>query len=112
MHSRTFFTYILASGPCGNLYVGMTNDRARRVAEHKAGLFDRYTAELGIDRLVWFEEHRYVNDAIAREKRIKRWRRAWKIALVEERNPHWADLDPPALEPTRLPARPSAARER
>ncbi len=111
MHGRSFYTYILASGPCGYLYVGVTNDLGRRIAEHKSGVFDGYTAEHAIDRLVWFEEHKYITQAIAREKRIKRWRREWKFALVEARNPIWADLPPPALEPTLLPARPPAVRE-
>lgn len=87
----TFYVYMLASGPCGHLYVGVTNDLERRVAEHKQGL-EGYTAERGIDRLVWFETHRYIDQAIQREKRIKRWLRAWKFALVEKGNPHWADL--------------------
>lgn len=87
----TFYVYMLASGPCGYLYVGVTNDLERRVAEHKEGL-EGYTAERGIDRLVWFETHRYIDQAIQREKRIKRWLRAWKFALVEKENPHWADL--------------------
>lgn len=87
----TFFVYMLASGPCGFLYVGVTNDLQRRVAEHKQGL-EGYTAEKGIDRLVWFETHQYVDQAIKREKRIKRWLRPWKFALVEKDNPHWADL--------------------
>ena len=97
MTGRLFYTYLLASGPCGWLYVGVTNDLIRRVEEHKARLFDSYTAEHGIDRLVWFEEHRYIDQAIAREKRIKRWRREWKFALVEEKNPDWLDLYPGLL---------------
>ena len=89
---RTFYVYMLASGPCGYLYVGMTNDLVRRVGEHKDGLTPAYSAEHGIDQLVWYEEHRYVDQAILREKRIKRWLRPWKFALVETDNPHWADL--------------------
>lgn len=87
-----FFVYLLASGPCGWLYVGVTNDLIRRVAEHKQGLIPGYTAERGIDRLVWYETHQYIDQAILREKRIKRWRREWKFALVEEFNPRWGDL--------------------
>jgi putative endonuclease len=87
----TFYVYMLASGPCGFLYVGVTNDLGRRVAEHKQGL-EGYTAEKGIDWLVWFEPHQYVDQAIKREKRIKRWLRPWKFALVEKENPCWADL--------------------
>ncbi len=106
MHSNLYFTYMLASGPCGWLYVGVTNDLVRRVGEHKLKVVDGYTAEHGIDRLVWFEEHDYIDRAILREKRIKRWRREWKFALVEAANPRWADLYPGLL-----PARPSAVRE-
>jgi putative endonuclease len=90
--ARQFYVYLLASGPCGWLYVGVTNDLVRRVAEHKAGLIPGYTAECGIDRLVWYETHQYVDQAILREKRIKRWLREWKFALVEEANPRWGDL--------------------
>lgn len=90
--AKTFYVYLLASGPCGWLYVGVTNDLIRRVAEHKAALVPGYTAEHGIDRLVWYETHQYIDQAILREKRIKRWRRPWKFALVEENNPRWGDL--------------------
>ncbi len=90
--AKHFYVYLLASGPCGWLYVGVTNDLVRRIAEHKAGLIPGYTSERGIDRLVWYETHRYIDQAILREKRIKRWLRNWKFALVEETNPRWADL--------------------
>ena len=103
---RDFWVYILASGPCGWLYTGMTNDLVRRVDEHRSGVFDGYTREHGIHLLVWFEHHRYVNEVILREKRIKRWRREWKFALVEEHNPHWRDLYDDLAGPTRRPARP------
>jgi putative endonuclease len=89
---RTFYVYILASGPCGWLYVGMTNDLIRRVGEHKEGIVPGYTAERGIHQLVWYETHQYVDQAILREKRIKRWLREWKFALVEKENPRWLDL--------------------
>lgn len=92
MRGHSYWVYILASAPCGWLYVGMTNDLVRRVGEHKHGRIDGYTRDRGIDRLVWFERHRHVDRAILREKRIKRWRREWKFALVEEGNPRWGDL--------------------
>ena len=92
MSNHSYWVYIVASGPCGYLYVGMTNDLVRRVGEHKDGLTPAYSAEHGIDQLVWYEEHRYVDQAILREKRIKRWLRPWKFALVEDGNPRWADL--------------------
>ncbi len=87
-----FYVYLLADGPCGWLYVGATGDLSRRVAEHKAGRHPGYTAGRGIDRLVWFETHPSFDQAVLREKRIKRWRRAWKFMLVEESNPRWTDL--------------------
>jgi putative endonuclease len=92
MKQHCYWVYIVASGPCGWLYVGMTNDLVRRIGEHKRGQIDGYTRQRGIDRLVWYERHPYVDQAILREKRIKRWLRPWKFALVEDANPHWADL--------------------
>ena len=92
MQGKVWFTYMLANGYRGWLYVGVTNDLGRRVAEHKAGVADSYTAEHGVDRLVWFEPHDYVDKAILREKRIKRWRREWKFALVEETNSPMAGI--------------------
>ena len=90
--AKIFYVYLLASGPCGWLYVGVTNDVVRRVAEHKEGLIPGYTAEHGIDQLVWYETYQYIDKAIIREKRIKRWLREWKFALVERDNPRWLDL--------------------
>ncbi len=92
MSNHSYWVYIVASGPCGWLYVGMTNDLIRRIGEHKHGQIDGYSRERGTDRLVWYEHHRYVDQAIRREKRIKRWLRSWKFALIEEQNPHWVDL--------------------
>lgn len=92
MRTHQYWVYIVASGPCGWLYVGMTNDLIRRIDEHKHGQVDGYSRERGTDVLVWYETHQYVDQAILREKRIKRWLRPWKFALVEESNPHWADL--------------------
>ncbi len=92
MSSHSYWVYIVASGPCGWLYVGMTNDLIRRIGEHKHGQVDGYSRERGTDRLVWYEHHRYVDQAIRREKSIKRWLRSWKFALIEEQNPHWIDL--------------------
>lgn len=89
---KQFYVYLLASGPCGWLYVGVTNDLVRRVAEHKEGMIPGYTAEHGIDKLVWYETHQYIDKAIIREKRIKRWLREWKFALVEKDNPRWLDF--------------------
>lgn len=90
--TTTFYVYILASGPCGYLYIGVTNDLVRRVEEHRSGLIPGRTRERGINQLVWFETHPSIDQAILREKRIKRWLRKSKIALVEQNNPGWLDL--------------------
>ncbi len=89
---RTFWVYLLASRSRA-LYVGMTNDLARRITEHWAGL-STHTGKYRIDRLVYMEEHPTARDAIAREKQIKAWRREKKGALVESENPTWRDLEP------------------
>ena len=89
-----WFVYILASRPHGKLYVGVTNDLARRVWEHRTAEVPSFTRRYGVHRLVWFEVHESVEAAIRREKRLKRYRRAWKIALVERTNPTWRDLYP------------------
>src|SRR5262249_51397793 len=91
MHT-SFFVYILASKKNGTLYVGVTNNLARRVAEHKARLVPGFTQKYGVDRLVYFEAFGSILEARAREHLLKRWRRAWKIALIEELNPDWRDL--------------------
>jgi putative endonuclease len=89
-----FFVYLLASRPRGTLYVGMTDDLLRRVWEHKTKAVPGFTAKYGVDRLVWFEAHETLESALLREKRIKDWKRAWKIQLLERDNPHWVDLYP------------------
>jgi len=85
-------TYILASKPGGTLYVGVTNDLVRRVYEHRTGAADGFTKNYGVKALVWFEQYDTIEDAIAREKQLKAWRRSWKVALIRERNPNWDDL--------------------
>jgi putative endonuclease len=88
----SYWVYILASKPRGTLYVGVTNDLVRRVAEHRDGLVPGFTKTYNVKMLVYFEEHENVLEAIKREKRVKRWARAWKINLIRERNPEWCDL--------------------
>jgi putative endonuclease len=88
------YVYILASNPQGTLYVGVTNNLARRVAEHKAKLVPGFTKKYGVDKFVYFEQFEDNLAAIAREKKLKRWRRDWKRSLTEEQNPHWQDLFP------------------
>lgn len=87
-----FYVYLLASKPYGTLYVGVTTDLAGRVWQHKSKAVSGFTAGYGIDRLVWFETHTSAEAAIQREKRIKEWKRDWKINLIERDNPHWIDL--------------------
>jgi putative endonuclease len=87
-----FHVYILASKPRGTLYTGVTGSLGRRVHEHKTHAVPGFTSRYGVDRLVWFDGHDTAQSAILREKRIKKWRRDWKVRLIEETNPHWADL--------------------
>ena len=89
-----YFTYILASRRNGTLYTGVTGNLAGRVAEHREALREGFTRKYGVHILVWFEEFADVHDAILREKRIKKWRRAWKLELIEKSNPGWTDLFP------------------
>jgi len=87
-----FYVYIVASRRNGTIYVGMTDDLARRIWEHKSKAYGGFTAKYGCDQLVWFEVHESRLTAFARERRIKNWRRSWKLMLIEEANPMWADL--------------------
>lgn len=87
-----YFVYLLASKPYGTLYTGLTSDLTRRISEHKSGLVRGFTAIYGVDSLVWFECHENHASALQREKRIKEWKRDWKINLIERDNPHWQDL--------------------
>ena len=89
---RDYYVYILASDQNGTLYVGVTNDLARRVYEYRNDLIDGFTKRYGVHRLVWFEVHRDINEAILREKRIKKWNRSWKLRVIEKMNPDWMDL--------------------
>ena len=94
MGARTFYVYILASRIGGTLYIGVTNDLIRRVAEHKAKAAEGFTKKYDVDRLVYFECFDDVEQAIHREKRLKKRPRAWKVQLIEEKNPNWIDLYP------------------
>ncbi len=87
-----YHVYMLASGRHGTLYVGVTNDLARRIFEHKEQLTEGFTSRYGVTRLVWYESYNQITEAIAREKELKKWRRDWKIWLIEEMNPEWEDL--------------------
>ena len=87
-----FYVYILASKKQGFLYTGMTTDLVKRTWEHKNGVVEGHTKKYSIKRLVYFEAHSNFEDAAKREKQIKRWRRAWKIEMIEKENADWNDL--------------------
>jgi len=89
---REYFVYIMASKRNGTLYAGVTGDLVQRVHQHRQGLEEGFSNRYGVHRLVYFEMHGDVTKAIHREKQIKKWRRAWKIRLIEEGNPTWEDL--------------------
>jgi putative endonuclease len=91
MNSKPF-VYILASRRHGTLYVGLTNDLPRRAWEHKNNRTEGFTRRYGVHRLVYAEPQEDIVSAIQREKQLKKWNRAWKIALIEKQNPTWRDL--------------------
>ena len=91
MYQHNYYTYILASNS-GTLYIGVTNDLERRISEHKQGLIEGFTNKYDVKKLVYYETYQYIYDAIYREKCIKRWKREWKINLIEAENPNWEDL--------------------
>ena len=84
--------YILASRRNGTLYVGVTSALAKRVWQHKNNLVEGFTKRYSIHQLVWYELHDTMENAVIREKRIKEWKRKWKLDLIEEMNPAWKDL--------------------
>lgn len=84
--------YLLANRKRGTLYIGVTSDLVRRVAEHKTGALGGFTKRYEIHQLVWYEAHGSMGSAIKREKAIKKWKRSWKLELIETNNPDWWDL--------------------
>ena len=90
MHS--YYVYILASKRNGTLYIGVTNNLERRTGDHKSGIIKGFTQKHGVHVLVYYEWFTDINEAIKREKRLKKWNRAWKLSLIEKRNPQWIDL--------------------
>jgi putative endonuclease len=90
--SRSYYVYILASARNGTLYIGVTNSLARRVWEHKEGMVRGFTKKYGVHTLVYYEIFEDVNAAIYRETRLKKYKRQWKLNLIEQRNPEWRDL--------------------
>ena len=91
-YKKFYYVYILASKPWGTIYVGMTDDLIRRVLEHKQGLIPGFTKTYGVKMLVYYEQTELVLSAITREKQLKKWKREWKIRLIESMNPEWKDL--------------------
>lgn len=86
--------YMMASRKHGTLYIGVTSDLHGRAAQHRQGVMDGFTSQYGVKRLVWYERHDGVEAAIHREKRLKKYKREWKINLIERDNPEWDDLFP------------------
>ena len=90
--SRAAFVYILASGRNGTLYIGAATNLTKRVWDHKQGVGSNFTSKYGVHDLVYFERHETIQDAAYRERQIKKWKRAWKIKLIEQHNSDWRDL--------------------
>ena len=86
------YVYILTNKRYGTLYTGVTSDLVSRIWQHRSDIIDGFTKKYAVQRLVWYEEHGSIEDAIEREKNIKRWRRSWKIELINQTNPAWRDL--------------------
>jgi len=84
--------YILASKRNGTLYIGVTSELVKRIWEHKNNMVEGFTKRYGVHRLVWYEVHESMESAIEREKRLKKWKRKWKLELIESSNPNWQDL--------------------
>jgi putative endonuclease len=91
---QSYWVYILASKVGGTLYIGVTNDLIRRVYEHRIDAVPGFTKQYGVHTLLYYEQFSDIESAIQREKRLKKWNRAWKIRLIEESNPDWHDLYP------------------
>jgi putative endonuclease len=89
---RGAYVYMMTNRPNGTLYVGVTNDIARRAYEHREGLVEGFTRRYGLKRLVWYEPHQTIGIAIRREKTMKHWPLAWKVRLILADNPEWEDL--------------------
>jgi len=94
VHSLTYWVYMTATYKRGTIYIGVTSDLPHRATQHRDGALPGFTKRHGVTRLVYFEPFDRIEAAIAREKQLKRWLRAWKIALIEGANPEWRDLWP------------------
>ena len=103
MTDKQYYLYILASKRNGTLYRGITSDLIKRIWQHKEGLVDGFSKRYKTKTLVYLESHKDDEEAILREKRIKKWNRQWKINLIEKENPNWDDLYPNLLQMTGTP---------
>jgi putative endonuclease len=92
--SRSPAVYILSNGKKGTLYTGVTSDLPQRIWQHRQGIVEGFTKKYSVHCLVYFERHERIEEAILREKQIKKLNRAWKVRLIEEGNPDWRDLYP------------------
>ena len=88
----TYYVYILANKRNGTLYTGVTNNLEARMYQHKNGIGSKFTSKYSVDMLMYYEETDDMGEAIHREKQLKKWKRAWKMSLIEESNPSWKDL--------------------
>ena len=86
------YVYMLASKRNGTLYIGVTNNLSLRTFQHKSGVGSDFTSKYNVHMLVWYEYYPDINEAIAREKQLKKWERKWKLRLIEEFNPDWSDM--------------------
>lgn len=95
---KTYFVYILASKKNGTLYVGMTSNLVQRIYQHKQKMVKGFSADHNVTKLVWFDSTNDVNEAVNKEQQMKKWKREWKLNLIEEDNPDWEDLSLDDLE--------------
>lgn len=92
MTNKNYFVYILTNKKNGTLYIGVTNDLKKRIYQHKRELVDGFTKKYGLKILVYYELFQDIESAIIREKRLKKWKRLWKLRIINEKNPQWKDL--------------------
>ena len=97
--TKESYVYILASKRNGTLYIGVTSSLIKRIYEHKHGLRDGFSEKYSTKILVYYELHTFIEDAVRREKQLKKWNRSWKIRLIEKSNPTWSDLSAITLDP-------------
>ena len=92
MNAKIFFVYMMASKRNGAIYTGVTNNLLNRVWQHKYNIIQGFTSKYNVHKLVYYEQHEDIKPAINREKQIKKWKRQWKLKLIEQLNPYWKDL--------------------